>query len=150
MGVAETLREARLRAGLTQEELAARSGVAQPNIGAYETGRRKPSAAMVRRIMTAARPRPSTLLREHRAEVLALAAANHAADVRVFGSIARGEDTSDSDIDLLVRFEPGASLFDLVRFAESLEDVLGVHVDVLSENGLDDRHQEIRDQALAI
>jgi predicted nucleotidyltransferase len=89
-------------------------------------------------------------LREHRAEVLALAAANHAADVRVFGSIARGEDTSDSDIDLLVRFEPGASLFDLVRFAESLEDVLGVHVDVLSENGLDDRHQEIRDQALAI
>src|SRR6478736_1468006 len=150
MEVSETLRQARLKAGMTQEELAARCGVAQPNIGAYETGRRKPSATMVRRIMAAARPRPSALLHEHRAEVLALATANHARDVRVFGSIARGEDTPDSDIDLLVRFESGASLFDLVRFAESLEDMLGVHVDVLSENGLDDRHQEIRDQALAI
>ena len=100
--------------------------------------------------MSAARPRPSTLLREHRAEVLALAAANHAGDVRVFGSIARGEDTPDSDIDLLVRFESGASLFDLVRFAEKLEAMLGVHVDVLSENGLDERHQEIRDRAHAI
>ena len=135
---------------MTQEELAARSGVAQPNIGAYETGRRKPSPAMVHRIIKAARPRPSTLLREHRAEVLALAAANHASDVRVFGSIARGEDTPDSDIDLLVRFENGASLFDLVRFAEKLEAMLGVHVDVLSDNGLEDRHQEIRDQALAL
>jgi predicted nucleotidyltransferase len=135
---------------MTQEELAARSGVAQPNIGAYETGRRKPSAAMVRRIMSAARPRPSKLLREHRGEVLALAAANHAGDVRVFGSIARGEDTPDSDIDLLVRFDEGASLFDLVRFADKLEAMLGVRVDVLSENGLDERHQEIRDQALAI
>ena len=105
---------------------------------------------MVRRIMSAARPRPSTLLRDHRAEVLALAAANHAGDVRVFGSIARGEDTPDSDIDLLVKFDPGASLFDLVRFAERLETMLGVHVDVLSDDGLEERHQEIRDQALAI
>ncbi len=101
-------------------------------------------------MMSAARLRPSALLREHRLEVLALAAANHAGHVRVFGSIARGEDTPDSDIDLLVRFDQGASMFDLVRFAERLEALLGVHVDVLSENGLDDRHQEIRDQAVAI
>lgn len=105
---------------------------------------------MVRRILVAAKPRPSTLLREHRAEILALAAANKAGDVRVFGSIARGEDTPDSDIDLLVRFDQGASLFDLVRFAERLEATLGVHVDVLSDNGLDDRHQEIRAQAIPI
>lgn len=135
---------------MTQEELAGRCGVAQPNIGAYETGRRAPSANMVRRILSAAKPRPSTLLREHRAEVLALAAANHAGNVRVFGSIARGEDTPDSDIDLLVRFDEGASLFDLVRFAEGLEALLGVHVDLLSERGLDDRHQDIRDHAVAI
>ena len=51
VGDGEQLRQARLKAGMTQEELAARSGVAQPNIGAYETGRRKPSAAMVHRIM---------------------------------------------------------------------------------------------------
>lgn len=135
---------------MTQAELAARCGVAQPNIGAYETGRRVPSANMVLRILSAAQPRPSTLLREHRAEVLALAAANHASNVRVFGSIARGEDTPDSDIDLLVRFDQGASLFDLVRFAERLEALLGVHIDLLSEAGLDDRHQDIRDQAVAI
>ena len=135
---------------MTQQELAARCGVAQPNIGAYETGRRKPSAAMVHRILVAAKPRPSIILQEHRAEILALAADNNAGDVRVFGSIARGDDTPDSDIDLLVRFDQGASLFDLVRFAEALEAKLGVHVDVLSDNGLDDRHQEIRDQAVAL
>ena len=100
--------------------------------------------------MSAAKPRPSTLLNEHRAQVLALAAANRAHDVRVFGSIARGEDTPDSDIDLLVRFDQGASMFDLVRFAEGLEALLGVHVDVLSEGGLDERHHEIRDQAIAV
>jgi predicted nucleotidyltransferase len=140
---------------MTQQELAVRCGVAQPNIGAYETGRRTPSAQMVHRIVSAAKPRPSTLLRDHRAEVLALAAENHADNVRVFGSIARGEDTPDSDIDLLVRFDQDASLFDLVRFAEKLEIMLGVHVDVVSENGLsddgtDDRQQEIRQQAIAI
>jgi hypothetical protein len=104
----------------------------------------------MRRMMSAARLRPSALLREHRLEVVALAAANHAGDIRVFGSIARGQDTPDRDIDLLVRFESGASMFDLVRFTEGLEALLGVHVDVVSENGLDNRHQDIRYQALAI
>jgi len=140
---------------MTQQELAVRCGVAQPNIGAYETGRRTPSPQMVHRIVSAAKPRPSTLLRDHRDEVLALAAENHADDVRVFGSIARGEDTPDSDIDLLVRFDQEASLFDLVRFAEKLEKILGVHVDVVSENGLsddgtDDRGREIRKQAITV
>ena len=101
------------------------------------------------RIRQRLEPRPSTLLRDS-AEVLALAAANHAGNVGVFGSMARGEDTPNSDIDLLVRFDEGASLFDLVRFAEGLEALLGVHVDLLSERGLDDRHQDIRDHAVAI
>ena len=135
---------------MTQEELASRCGLAQPNLAAYESGRRQPSPDMVQRILAAATPRPSAVLAAHRDQVLELARASRAADVRVFGSIARGQDTADSDVDLLVRFEPGASLFDLLRLTDELEGLLGVRVDVVSEGGLGDRHQEIRDQARAL
>jgi len=147
MDPAHAIRQARLDAGMTQDELAARCGLAQPNLGAYESGRRRPSEEMVVRILAAAKPRPSTILLAHRDQVLALARSSKASNVRVFGSIARGEDTPDSDVDLLVRFDPDASLFDLVELSDELEALLGVHVDVLSEGGLGNGHQEIREQA---
>lgn len=126
----------RLSAGLTQDELAERSGVAQPNIAAYETGHRRPSAAMLKRLRAVAKPRPSTLLTQHRDAVLALAHKHRATNVRVFGSVARGDDESGSDLDLLVRFEPDADLFDLVELIADLEELTGLHVDVVSEAGL--------------
>lgn len=144
------IRAARLHAGMTQEELATRCGIAQPNLAAYEAGRRRPSPDMIQRILGAAKPRPSAVLSAHREEVLELARASRAGDVRVFGSIARGQDTPGSDVDLLVRFEPGASLFDLVQLSDDLEALLGVRVDVVSEGGLGDGHQEIREQARAL
>jgi hypothetical protein len=54
----------------------------------------------------------------------------------VFGSVARGDAQADSDIDLLVEMEPGRSLLDLVGLWQDLEDLLGTHVDVLSEGGV--------------
>lgn len=59
-----------------------------------------------------------------------------ATDVRVFGSVARGHDTLDSDIDLLVRFMPGTTAFDHAGLVAALSDLLGVQVDVISEGGL--------------
>jgi predicted nucleotidyltransferase len=56
--------------------------------------------------------------------------------VSVFGSVARGESTSDSDVDVLVDFEDGADLFDLMAVANILEERLGRKVDVVSRNGL--------------
>ncbi|WP_448073302.1 nucleotidyltransferase domain-containing protein [Georgenia yuyongxinii] len=128
--------ELRRRAGLTQAALAAGAGVPQPNIAAYETGKRRPSAATMDRIRSAAKPRPSIVLAERRSEVLDLVRRHRAANPRVFGSVSRGEDTSGSDVDLLVTFDAGASLFDLVELREDLQDLLGVKVDIVSEGGL--------------
>lgn len=69
---------------------------------------------------------------------------HHAVQVWVFGSVARGVDGVDSDLDLLVRFAPEASIFDLVEFEGDLASLLGVRVDIVSEGGLTDRHEAIR------
>lgn len=73
---------------------------------------------------------------EMRAAVLRLAAQHGARDVRVFGSIPRGEAGPDSDIDLLVAFEPGRSLLDQVALMRDLEELLGRPVDIVTEEGL--------------
>jgi hypothetical protein len=81
-------------------------------------------------------------LERHRAEILQLAAKHGARDVRVFGSVARGEADQGSDIDLLVRMEEGRSLFDLGALIADLEDLLGCRVDVVTERGLRPRLRE--------
>ena len=80
--------------------------------------------------------RTSDLLDEKREDILRVAAAHGARDVRVFGSWARGDARPDSDIDLLVRLEPGRSLLDLVAIKQDLEDLLGCSVDVVTEAGV--------------
>lgn len=76
------------------------------------------------------------MLRERRAEILALARKHGASDLRVFGSVARGEADDRSDLDLLVRFDEGRTLLDQIALSQDLEQLLGVHVDVLTEGGL--------------
>ncbi len=77
-----------------------------------------------------------TLLEEKRDEILRLAALHGAANVRVFGSVARGEDRDDSDIDLLVHMEDDRSLLDMIRFWDQLGSLLGRKVDVVSDGGI--------------
>lgn len=139
-----------MSARMTQEELAARAGVRQPNVAAYESGKRTPSERMLERLLAAAVPRPSVVLAQHRDDVLHAAAANRASNVRVFGSVARGDDTPDSDIDLLVTFEDGADVFDQAGLLSDLEELLGRRVDVVSEGALRDRDDAIRREAVAL
>jgi predicted nucleotidyltransferase len=75
-------------------------------------------------------------LRARRDQILSCAAQHGARNVRVFGSIARGEAEADSDVDLLVKMDQGRSLLDLVGLWQELEDLLGARVDVLSEGGV--------------
>jgi predicted nucleotidyltransferase len=75
-------------------------------------------------------------LRARRQQILGYAADHGARNVRVFGSIVRGELDEPGDVDLLVEMEPGRSLVDLVGLGQDLQDLLGVHVDVLSEGGV--------------
>ncbi|MCA9905283.1 MAG: nucleotidyltransferase domain-containing protein [Anaerolineae bacterium] len=69
-------------------------------------------------------------LRARRDEILALAARYRAYNVRIFGSVARGDATEDSDIDFLVSFQDSASLYDLAGLWQSLQDLLGHQVDI--------------------
>jgi uncharacterized protein len=84
-----------------------------------------------------------SLVSARREQVMAVAARHHANRVRVFGSVTRGDDRPDSDIDLLVDFAPDSSLFDLMRMARELEELLGHPVDVVSTGGLKDRDRHI-------
>lgn len=145
-----TLRAARRAAGLTQAELAARVGVAAPNIAAYESGKRQLSDALYERIMRAARPLPSVLLKANAEQVRQIAYRHGATRISVFGSVARGHDRYDSDIDLLVELKPGTDLFDLYEMTEEIEKLLDTHVDVISAGGLTGRHDNIRTQAVPL
>ncbi|MBZ5586912.1 MAG: nucleotidyltransferase family protein [Acidobacteriia bacterium] len=71
----------------------------------------------------------------YRDQVLSLAEKRGARNVRVFGSVARGEQRPDSDLDLLVDFDPGRSLLDLTGLWIDLENALGCKVDVVSSRG---------------
>jgi predicted nucleotidyltransferase len=83
------------------------------------------------------------LVQARRDQVKAVAARHHANRVRLFGSVARGEDRPDSDIDLLVDFTDDSSLFDVMHMTEELQEVLGHPVDVVSAGGLKDRDRGI-------
>ena len=85
------------------------------------------------------------LLKEKREEILRIAEKHGAKNVRVFGSVARGEADEKSDIDLLVEMEPGRSLLDHAALWLDLQDLMGCKVDVISENGIKAR---IRDRVL--
>lgn len=102
--------------------------------------------------MTQARPDSSQGLRApldaQREAILELAARHRGRRVRVFGSVARGDDDGGSDIDLLVDFDEGSSLFDLMHLTRELEDLLGRPVDVVSSGGLKERDREILAEAV--
>lgn len=86
------------------------------------------------------------LLQAKRDEILRIAAKHGARNVRVFGSIARGDATPDSDIDLVVELGPDCSLFDHAALMLELEELLGRRVDVVSDKGIKPR---IRKRVLA-
>ena len=87
---------------MTQAKLALAAGIHQPTVAAYESGRRMPSDDTLRKVLAAARLRPSIALAVLADEINAAAAAHGIFDVRVFGSVLQGHDTERSDIDLLV------------------------------------------------
>lgn len=76
------------------------------------------------------------LLTLKRPEILRLAQAHGAHNVRVFGSVARGEARPDSDVDFLVEMNSDRSLLDLIELSQELETLLQRNVDVLTDQGL--------------
>jgi predicted nucleotidyltransferase len=85
-----------------------------------------------------------SLVAARREQVLTVAARHHANRVRLFGSVACGDDRPDSDID----FSQDSSLFDLMRMTRELEELLGHSVDVVSTGGLKERDQHILSESI--
>ena len=152
------LRDARQKSGLSQTELARRAKVAQSVISAYESGRREPGLSMLSRLVAATGQRltlgletaepgvrglPDTRLgrrlRQHRAALIAAAESHGASNLRVFGSVARGEDGPDSDVDLLVDLAPATGLFGLATLERELQEILHVDVDLAPADSLKPR-----------
>lgn len=144
------LRTERLAAGLSQRELARLSGVAQPNIAAYERGRRKPSAATAQRLRAALSTPTLAGVRARRSALVSAATARNLANVRVFGSVARGEARPGSDVDLLVQPGPTASLFDAAGFLAEAEEILRMPVDVVSDRATGVVADRIRSEAVPL
>jgi predicted nucleotidyltransferase/DNA-binding XRE family transcriptional regulator len=152
------IREARRRARLSQTDVARRSGVAQSVISAYESGRREPGVETFARLVEATGHQlefalvplagqtlglPDTpmgrRLRRRRRTIIATAESRGARNVRVFGSVARGEDMVGSDVDFLVDLDPGVGVVTLAALKRELADLLGVDVDVVPAETLKPR-----------
>jgi hypothetical protein len=86
-----------------------------------------------------------TLQQEKRDAILTLGRKHGATSIRVFGSVARGDNRETSDVDLLVEFEKDRNLFDLIDFRLGLCDLLGIEVDIVTPNSL----RRLRDGVLA-
>jgi predicted nucleotidyltransferase len=95
--------------------------------------------------MTPATVQIYNISQEQRQKILQIAASHGARDVRIFGSMARGEARPDSDLDLLVKLDPGQSLLDIIALKQDLEDLIGRKVDVLTEAAIS---PYIREQVL--
>src|SRR5260370_24742527 len=148
------LRRARVGAGMSQAELAFRAGVAQSVISAYEAGRRQPSLPTLATLIDAAgcglavdiRHQPPQLsrlsgpvgrqVRRKRRDLVAAAAAHDVTNLRVFGSVARGEDRPGSDVDLLVDLPPDMGLLGLGRVQAELEAILPTKVALVPASDL--------------
>jgi predicted nucleotidyltransferase/DNA-binding XRE family transcriptional regulator len=144
------IRAARTQADMTQRELAVAAGTSQPAIARYETGRSEPRADTLERILAAcgcslattggparATHVPATgpkgrLLRRRRADVLRAVELTGLRNPRVFGSVARGQDTTNSDIDILVDLGEDGDVLAPYVLRELLLPILGGGVDVVS------------------
>ena len=148
------LREARQHAGLSQAELAQRARTTQSVVSAYESATRQPSLPMLNRLVAATgleldvrvrRSRPSSSplqgplgrrIRTHRREMKRIAARYGLTNLRVFGSVARGEEAPGSDIDLLVDIASGVGLLTLARCQHELQSLLQGAVDLVPARDL--------------
>jgi uncharacterized protein len=144
---AELVRVARARRRMSQRELADRAGVPQSTVSAVESGQRQPTVLMLERLLGAAgfhletkltnAIRPSDLLDLNRDRVLQVLSRYPIQQAWVFGSVARGDDRPDSDLDLLVDLTADATPLDAIELQEELSATLSCSVDVVTTRELE-------------
>jgi len=154
MDVATLIRMTREATGLSQDALAARAGTSQPAVSRYESGASSPSVATLDRLLAVmgarlemraeASPRRLDVrtprmakLRLNRDQIQRVAHRHGASNLRIFGSVARGEDGPDSDIDLLVDLDVRTrGLLPVAALQDELRALLGERFDVVPQEAL--------------
>ena len=153
-----------MAAGLSQTELARRARVPQSVVSEYEAGKRDPALSTLARLVAATghdltvsttRTDPSVkglppsrlgrLVRQHRKALLRAVHEAGGSNLRVFGSVARGDAGTSSDVDLLVDLPEESGLFALLALEEQLQHILKIDVDLATESSLKPR---VRAEAL--
>lgn len=124
--------------------------MSQPAIAAFESGSRRPTPESIVRIDVALRVRPSILLERTRDQVREILSRRGIRDPRVFGSVSRGEDTEQSDLDLLVTVPDEFDIFDKVLLIEELQEVLGASVDVVPDHARGPVAERARNEAVPL
>lgn len=172
--VSKAIRQARLDAKLSQMDLAARAGTSQSALARYEAGGALPTLPTLERLLAACgrrleiqtppagRPGSTSSvrgqlgpqadrLRRQRRRLLEAAERHGVGRLRAFGSLARGEATAESDVDLLVDLKPGCTLLDLAAFRREAREILDLPVDVATTDMLKDRIRgEVLGEALPL
>lgn len=169
MSVSALIVEARHRGGLTQGELAQRSGTSQATLSRYESGDAVPTISTLERIIAATgatltlaavpasrvadvRSARMSKLRQNKKQILAILKKHNARNPQVFGSVARGDDGPNSDIDLLVDVDMHKQdLFDVFHIELELEELLGEKVEITPRSIIDPQiHKHAIEEAVPL
>lgn len=147
---------------MSARELAAESGVSPSTVTRIERGELNPTLAMLERLLEASgselevivfprAPRPTLArLRSHRRAITDAVRSFGGGNVRVFGSVARGDTRDDSDVDLLIDVPPGTGFVTIERMTEAIEAVVPWRVDVLTSGAARGRMAHVIDEAVAL
>lgn len=157
------VRSARERAHMSARDLAAASGVSASTVTRIERGEVNPTVVMLERLLEASGNhfdvvvsplprRPPTLaeLRSHRDTIIGVVESFGGSNVRVFGSVARGDTHDDSDIDVLIDVPAGTGLITIERIAEAIEAAVPWRVDVVTSGAAHGRMAHILDEAVEL
>jgi len=156
------VRSARERAGLSARDLATRCGVSASTVTRIERGEINPTVAMLERLLDASgnelivtsepRRHPPTLedLRAVRNEIAAAVGRFGGANVRVFGSVARGTATETSDVDLLIDVPAGTGMIRVEQIVDAVAEVIPWPVDVVTSGAARRRMAHILDEAVPL
>lgn len=147
---------------MSARDLATASGVSASTVTRIERGEINPTVVMLERLLEASgnqldivvsqRSRRPTLdeLRSHRNAIVGIVESFGGSNVRVFGSVARGDAHDGSDVDLLVDVPAGTGLITIERIAEAIEAAVPWRVDVVTSGAAHGRMAHIVDEAVAL
>lgn len=134
----------------TQTDLAQKAGMKQSNISEIESGKRPLSEPLREKLFEAAKVRPGIIVELLAEQIIEMGKAYGVSNIRVFGSVARGEDNQNSDVDLLVDFDPSFGGLAFASFRAETERLIGFPIDLVKDKPGNIFAEKVRPTAVAL